>query len=84
MKAKAELRFQYSDTAKAEKVAYLLEVDNRIAPRSLRIKTRTVGGAVVTELEHRKLNTLLAALDDLLFTERLIVELLPIARSGDA
>lgn len=84
MKAKVRIKFQYEGAEGARKVAYLLEVDNRIAPRSLKVKTWASGRTVVTEVEHERLNTILATIDDLLFTEKLIAELLPFAGDRDA
>lgn len=80
MKAKAEVRFSYRREETAEKVAYLLEADNRAAPRNLRLRSSAKGREVITVFEHDKLNTLLATIDDLLFTEKLIADLLPMGR----
>ena len=80
MKAKAEIRFYYGSEETAQKVAYLLKVDNRAAPRNLKLITGAKEKKVITEFEHEKLNTFLATIDDLLFTERLITDLLPIGR----
>lgn len=84
MKAKAEVRFHYSTPWRAELVARLLEVDNRAAPSSLRIRTLAEGSTVITRLEHGKLGTFLAALDDLLFTEKLIKGVLSLTGDEDA
>ncbi len=84
MKAKAEIKFHYGTPEVAEMVAHLLEVDNRVAPSSLRIKTSAEESTVVTRLEHRKLGTFLAALDDLLFTEKLIKGVLSLTGDEDA
>jgi hypothetical protein len=80
MKAKAEIKFYYDSEETAERVAYLLEVDNRAAPRNLKLMTSAKGKKVITEFEHEKLNTFLATIDDLLFTERLVADLLPMGR----
>lgn len=80
MKAKAELKFYYDSEETAQMVAYLLEVDNRAAPRNLKLRTSARGKTVITDFEHEKLNTFLATIDDLLFTERLVADLLPIGR----
>lgn len=84
MKAKAEVRFDYPTPRMAEKVAHLLEVDNRVAPSSLKLKTHAERNIVVTRMEHERLGTFLAALDDLLFTERLIRRILTLKGDEDA
>jgi hypothetical protein len=84
MKARAEVRFNYGSPREAKAVARLLEVDNRVAPRSLGIKTRAEGGSVVTRMGHEKLGTFLAALDDLFFTEKLIRGVLSLADDENA
>ncbi|MFH1774119.1 MAG: KEOPS complex subunit Pcc1 [Methanobacteriota archaeon] len=86
-KAKAKIEFRYKDAKTAQKISYLLEVDNKIpkvgatplrlaiaiAPK--KIKTESRGNRVITHIEHEKLGTLLATIDDLLFCERLIEDL---------
>lgn len=83
MKARAEVRFRYGSQRRGEMVARLLEVDNRAAPRSLRIETRAEGDTVVTRFEHGRLGTFLAALDDVLFTEKLIRGVLSLTGKGE-
>ncbi len=73
MIAKAEIEFKYRDAKTAQKISYLLELDNKISPR--KIKTESKGNRVTTRIEHKKLSTLLATIDDLLFCEQLIEEL---------
>lgn len=72
MLMRARLEFGYDDEAKAERIAMLLELDNRIAPRRLRISTVGKGLKVVTTFQHEKLNTFQATVEDLLFSEKLI------------
>ncbi|MEE8167978.1 MAG: KEOPS complex subunit Pcc1 [Candidatus Hydrothermarchaeales archaeon] len=72
MLAKARVEFRYEDRETAEKIARLLEIDNRVAPRKLKLKTYSEGDRVITVFEHGKLNTFLATIDDLLFSEKLI------------
>jgi hypothetical protein len=84
MRARAEVRFRYGSKRKAEMVARLLEVDNQAAPRSLRISTLAMGDTVVTGFEHSRLGTFLAALDDLLFTEKLITGVLSLTGEENA
>ena len=76
MKAKARIEFEYKNEKTARLVSQLLEIDNKVAPRKLRIKTKNVGVKVITNIEHDKLNTFLATIDDLLFCERLIENLI--------
>lgn len=73
MKAKAKIEFKYKDAETAQKISYLLEVDNKIAPK--KIKTESMGNRVITHMQYKKLSTLLATIDDLLFCERLIEDL---------
>lgn len=70
---RAKIEFRYKDAKTAQKISYLLEVDNRIAPK--KIKTESSGNRVITHIEQEKLSTLLATIDDLLFCEKLIEDL---------
>jgi hypothetical protein len=72
MLVKGRIEFSYEKEEVAKMVAYLLELDNRIAPRSLKLKTVQIGSDVVTRLEHSNIGTFFAAVDDLVFSERLI------------
>lgn len=72
MKAKGKVVFRYKDSGTAKILARLLEIDNKIAPRKLKIKTGNKDNLVMTQLEHEKLNTFFATIDDLLFSEKLI------------
>lgn len=76
MRCRAELSFLYSGRGNAKMAAELLEMDNRLAPRELKIKTFATGEKVITIAEHWKLSTLAATLEDLIFTEKLVSELL--------
>lgn len=76
MLARARLEFRYGDAKTAQMIAELLEIDNRAVPRKLKLTTRREGGSAVTYVEHEKLNTLSATIDDLLFSERLMEELI--------
>jgi len=77
-----ELRFQYESRGMAEKVALLLEVDNKAAPKSLVVETRCAGSSAVTEVSSSKTSTFFSTLDDLLFTEKLISRLLELGGAG--
>ncbi len=76
MHASAELIFHYASEEEASQVAYLLELDNRVAPRELKVKTVQRGGEVITTVEHSSISTLFATIDDLLFCEKIISEVL--------
>lgn len=72
MLVKIRLEFGYADESKADKISRLLELDNRIAPRSLKLATIREGGKIITTFEHERLNTIQATIEDLLFSEKLI------------
>ncbi len=76
MLARAKLEFRYGDAKAAQLIAELLEIDNRAAPRKLKLVTRREGGSAVTYLEHEKLNTFSATIEDLLFSEKLMEALI--------
>ncbi|WP_456474660.1 KEOPS complex subunit Pcc1 [Candidatus Pyrohabitans sp.] len=76
MLARTKLVFQYASEEEASQVAYLLELDNRIAPRGLKVKTEKRGRDVVSYVEHSSAGTLFATIDDLLFCEKLVSEIL--------
>jgi hypothetical protein len=73
---KAVIEFSYKDEKIARTVARLLEIDNKIAPRKLRLTTINEKNRVITKLEHENTGTFTAAVDDLLFSEKLIRDLL--------
>ncbi len=72
MLVRVRLEFGYEDESKADKISRLLELDNRIAPRSLKLATIREGGKIITTFEHERLNTIQATIEDLLFSEKLI------------
>ncbi len=76
----ANITFEYSDNREAAIVAKMLEVDNRVAPKKLRIETVNRGKTVITRVGHERLNTLFATVDDLIFTERLISSLIEVQK----
>ncbi len=76
MRAVAEVIFKYRNSDTAKVIAELLEIDNQIAPKKMEIKTRSKENTVITELNHDKLHTFFATIDDLLFSERVIEEVL--------
>jgi len=76
VRSEATVTYTYGDEETAGLVARLLELDNRIAPRGLKVETLQKGREVVTVVRHQNLNTLFATIDDLVFSERLITSLL--------
>ncbi len=76
MLSKVRLEFYYETREEAELASELLEIDNKVAPRELKIETFSEGKKVITLVEHTKFSTLAATLEDLIFTEKLISELL--------
>lgn len=78
MRAKGKFEFIYGSDRAAAAVSALLQVDNVAGPRKLKVKTISDGNKVVTCIEHEKLSTFFATIDDLLFCERLIENLLEV------
>lgn len=72
----AEVIFEYEDEKTADQVAHLLEMDNKVAPRELDVKTKAAGKEVITVVEHQNFNTVFATIDDLIFSEKLITSLM--------
>jgi hypothetical protein len=69
---KATITFEYKSSREAEVVAKMLDVDNKVAPKTLKIETVNKDKRVVTTVEHEKSGTIFASVDDLIFTERLV------------
>jgi len=78
IRAEAEIVFEYETEKKAKHIAEILEIDNRIAPKELRVKTFSRGKKVITRIGEVNVKTLLATVDDLLFCERVIKEVIEI------
>ncbi|MEE9564281.1 MAG: KEOPS complex subunit Pcc1 [Candidatus Hydrothermarchaeaceae archaeon] len=76
----ASITFEYDDGREAEVVAKMLEVDNRVAPKKLRIETVHRENMVITNIEHEQPGTIFATVDDLIFTERLISSLIGVKK----
>ena len=76
MQTRAELVFRYHSEEEAELVARLLELDNRLAPKGIEVKTTQRGKEVITRAEHASAATLFATVDDLLFCEKVISDVL--------
>ena len=77
---KAEVIFEYKDAREAQVVARMLDVDNKVAPKTLKIETVNKDKTVITTLEHEKHGTIFATIDDLIFTERLITSLIEVTK----
>jgi hypothetical protein len=77
---KATITFEYNDAHKAEVVAKMLDVDNKVAPKTLKIETVNRDNMVITTVEHEQSSTIFATVDDLIFTERLISSLIEVKK----
>ena len=77
---KATVTFEYKSAEEAEVVAKMLDVDNRVAPKTLKIETVNKDNMVVTTVEHEKPGTIFATVDDLIFTERLVSGLVEVKK----
>lgn len=73
---RATVTFEYKSAREAEVVARMLDVDNKVAPKTLKIDTSKKGKLVTTTVEHENSGTIFATIDDLIFTERLISSLI--------
>jgi hypothetical protein len=77
---KVKVTFEYDDAYEAEIVAKMLDVDNKVAPKTLKIETKNRDKKVVTTIEHENSGTIFATVDDLIFTERLISSLIGVGK----
>jgi hypothetical protein len=65
----AEIAVEYDDAKTSQTVAEAVSPENFKTPRNLSVKTTVRGTRVVTQIEHHgKLLTLIATIDDLLFS----------------
>jgi hypothetical protein len=76
----ATITFEYDDVREAEVVAKMLDVDNKVAPKTLKIETINRDNKVVTTIEHEQSGTIFATVDDLIFTEKLISSLIGVVK----
>lgn len=76
MQIEAKLTFEYGGEDIARNVAQLIQVDNEIAPKTLRIRTTADKTMVITKLASERTATFFATMDDLIFSEKLIAEIL--------
>ncbi len=77
---KAKITFVYETDDTSEMVATLLQLDNEIAPKSLEIMTKNDGKYVVTDLQHESINTFFATIDDLIFSTKIVEDVLDLHR----
>ncbi|AFN04586.1 KEOPS complex subunit [Pyrococcus furiosus DSM 3638] len=81
IKAKAEILWEYSDEKVAEAIAKSVDVDNISLPpnlkKSLNLMTFSDGAKVITKVKyHGEIETLIVALDDLIFAVKVAEEVL--------
>jgi hypothetical protein len=72
------ITYDYDNSRLARDVARLIQVDNEIAPKTLKIKTSAEGQRLTTMLSSNKASSFFATIDDLVFSEKLISEVLDI------
>ncbi len=77
---RATITFVYDTESEAEIVSKMLDVDNKVAPKTLKIETVKKDNMVITTLEHEKSGTIFATVDDLIFTERLVSGLVEVKK----
>ncbi len=81
IKAKAEIVWHYGDQRTAEAIATALEVDNASLPdglkKSLNVVSLSENGDVITKVKYSgEIETLIKALDDLVFSIKIAEEAL--------
>ncbi len=77
---KCVIVFEYETEEDAEIVSKVLEIDNKFAPKKLKVISKRIGKKVVNYIEHESYRTFYATVEDLIFTERLISKILSIFR----
>jgi len=80
IKARVEIIWEYRDEAVAKAVAEAVQVDNESMPtglkKSLNVETRWVDGIVRTKIKYSgEIETLIKALDDLVFSVKIAEEI---------
>ncbi len=78
MQIEAKITSFFDDSKVAGNVAKLIQIDNEIAPKTMKIQTSAEGSRVITKLTSKKASTFFATIDDLVFSEKLISEVLKI------
>lgn len=76
MQLKGEIVFEYENRLLAGKVARLIQIDNEIVPKTLRVRTTSENTMVTTTIESEKASTFFSTLDDLISSEKLITEII--------
>ena len=61
---KATITFEYGSANEAQVVAKMLDVDNNVAPKTLKIETKNIGSKVITTINHENPGTIFATVDD--------------------
>ena len=77
---KAIITFEYGSGNEAQVVWKMLDVDNKVAPKTLKIETKNIGSKVITSINHENPGTIFATVDDLIFTERLVSSLIEVRK----
>ncbi|WP_461865573.1 KEOPS complex subunit Pcc1 [Thermococcus sp.] len=80
IKAKAEIVWHYEDEKKAKAIAEAVEIDNQSIPeglkKSLNVETRWENGNVITKVKYSgEIESLIVALDDLVFSVKIAEEI---------
>ncbi len=75
---KCVIIFEYDNESDAEIVSKVLEIDNKVAPRKLKVISKRIGNKVINYIEHESFKTFFATVEDLIFTERLISRIISI------
>jgi hypothetical protein len=78
MQLNGKISFEYGSEQIAESVARLIQIDNEIAPKTLKVRTSAEKTMAVTRIQTEKTSTFFSTLDDLIFSEKLISEILSI------
>ena len=66
----------YGDEKHAKIVAEVLEADNRLSPEKLSVFSSSNKNLVFTEIKAKKIETLIATVDDLLCSQKLAEDIL--------
>jgi hypothetical protein len=73
-----KISFEYVSGQVAEAVARLIQTDNEIAPKTLKIRTSAEKTMAVTRIQTERTSTFFSTIDDLIFSEKLISEIIGI------
>jgi hypothetical protein len=75
MRIDGSVRFEYENKKTAQTIAGLLQLDNDIAHKALKIKSWAEEKSVVTSIMSTRGSTFFSTIDDLISSEKLIFEL---------